>query len=414
LNYSTSVDILAHMIGKLPVTIKSDTAESGKILSTYVANNIVEFRTEPMMTSVKDNLQHIEFAVIPANYYWNSTDSITIQQKWGFFVTKLLQSTAFGSQINKDVPGTSADIKDIKKLSSIDEKIAAVYNLVQKNVRWNNDDDFSTANIIEAWNNKTGSKSEINLLMANLLGKVGINAYPLLVSTRENGKIDLNFPGYGQFNGTDVLIDDGNLNYVLDATQKFQSYKISPYDVLNRYALLVEKEKFKWLFITDNRPLIKNAISVKAAIDSTGVMTGEVRIAYYDYAKADVLRKAKDATEDDSKDLLQDDATDLKIDSLKEENEDDVLKPLIKTFHFTLEMQQTGDFYFLDPFFLSPFRKNPFRDSVRYTDVDFGCNQYYGINMFISLPANIAAAELPANKEIRLADSSFSFGRMVA
>lgn len=413
LTYPTALDVVTRITGSLPLINTTDTSWKQIISNSFTASNIKAFTPEPMMTSLNDNLQKIEFAITPYNHYWMIRDSFTLQDKWGYLIYSLLRSPLFGTQIQANVPGTGDDISRIKNLPSTADKVKAVYDLVTHNIRWNKSDYFSNTDLAGTWQSKSGSKTEINLLLLNLLQKTGVHAYPLLVSTRENGKTNIDFPDFGQFSGTDVLVEDGDTHFVLDGTLSHQSYKLPPYNILNRYALIIDKKQCKWIYVNDKRPLLKNFVSVKAELDSTGILKGEVRINYHDYAKADVLTRKSDE-ESTSKDLLQSDINDIKIDSVKQMNIDDPELPLIKAFAFTLSMNQTGKFYFLDPFFLSPFKKNPFTSNVRKTEVDFGCNQYYSVNMYITLPPNITVSDLPTNKEIILADSSFSFARFTA
>ena len=110
----------------------------------------------------------------------------------------------------------------------------------------------------------------MNILLLNLLRRVGIKSLPILVSTRENGKSDNTFASLGQFNNVDVLTAETDNMYILDCTQKGLSYKLPPENVLNSKAFIVDPELDKWIFISDSRILMKNEINVYATLDSNG------------------------------------------------------------------------------------------------------------------------------------------------
>ncbi|HWB25097.1 MAG TPA: DUF3857 domain-containing protein [Chitinophagaceae bacterium] len=387
-----------------------DTSLNNDITERFVMTNIPAFKFEPFMTSPRDNLQRLEFGIIRSWYL----AGLSVNDKLAGINLFLLHSPYFGDQFNRDVPGIEKQIDSIKQFSYAD-KIKAVYNLVRNTVKWDGTYDFLANNAEDTWRTKKGSSGDINIMMLNFLKKASVQCFPLITSTTDNGRIDMQYGSIDQFNCVVVIAIDGNTSYILDATQKYQPYTVPPYSILNNYGLVIDSKQCRWLRIEDKRPLMRNVVNIKADIDSAGVMHGTASEYFYDYAKVDILTPSNSNEDNDAgKDLLQQNIVDLKIDSLKEENKDDDNRPLIRRFSFTLEMQQTGDFLFLDPLFLSSFRKNPFTDSVRHYDIDFGCNQSYSVSMYITLPHNIEASELPPNKEIRLADTSFAYGRFTA
>lgn len=426
LEYDNTVRIFMHLNTVNPLEQKIDTIGMDKdapgvaayfyssVTRAYTMRDVPAFRVEPLMTSVKDNLQRIEFSVSPSRGF---AAYISVAAKWGFFVKDLVSSDEFSGQFKKDISGTALKLDTIKKLPSAGEKIAAVCQWVEKTIKWNGDesvyaDDIDDLNSV--WASTRGSNTEINLIMLNLLKKAGLHCSPILISTNSHGKVDMEFPSISQFNGMDVYIKDGARYYIVDGTQVYQSYKIPPYNILNNYALVVDDDESRWIHVSDERQLMRNVINIKADIDSNGVMRGQVFEYFYDYARVDMLSNSSRQEDDIDKDFLERNVSGIKVDSVIQQDAYDVEKPLVKSFNFKLDMEQTGDYYFLDPFFLSSFRKNPFTDSLRRTDIDFGCNQYYSVGMYITMPGNMVASDIPANKEIRLADSSFSFGRFTA
>lgn len=380
----------------------------------FTLNNVHSFRPEPMMSSVKDNLQRVEFAFLPGNRYIDFNDD---ESRWGFYNRALL-NYVFRSQIVSSVPGTEALIDSAKKILSKADKVNFIYQAVKRNVNWDQNQSFYPDDVKAAWNSRSGNSAEINLTILNLLKKCGVESYPVLVSTRGNGKPDPGFVSLGQFDGLDVLILDSTGFYLLDGTQKHISYKTTPYNILNRDAFLMDTFEHKWVNITDGRPLMKTNIAVKAELDHNAELKGDAHISYYDHAKANKLedqdkKKTDEEKEEEDKEFIQKDFADLIIDSLKEENADDELLPLVHKFRFTYKLSSTNDYFFLDPFFLSSFRKNPFGDSIRRTDIDMGSNQSYTIYLHLTIPEEFFIEELPQNILIRSIDSSMLFKREV-
>ncbi len=385
------------------------------MLRKYTMYNVPSFRIESLMSSVKDNLQRAEFLVIPQG---RSFFSIHFDPSalWPLFNAELLSAPFFGGQFNKVIEGTQNTVDSINKLHNDGEKINAVYEYVKKNVQWDKEQTFYADDINDVWKNKTGNSAEINLIILNLLRKAGVYSYPLLISTRENGSLDMGFPNMGQFNGVDVLVSDSNSNYVLDGVLQYQSYKIPPFNILNRKGLVIDNDESRWVTIGDIRQLMNTTVSAKGDVDSNGVLHGEAVITFKDYARAEKIKEEKspeESNQEKEKDFLQGEQVDFKIDTLKKENENDILKPLLYKIKFHYTLSNTGDIYFINPFFFSMFRKNPFTDSVRHTDIDFGCRQYNAASIYITVPKNFSVEDIPKSETILTEDSSILFSHEV-
>jgi len=58
-------------------------------------------------------------------------------------------------------------------------------------------------------------------------------------------------------------------------------------------------------------------------------------------------------------------------------------------------------------------KKNPFSDSIRFSDIDFGCNQSSDVRIRIKIPGSISIESLPGNASIQKQDSAISFERNI-
>ena len=73
-------------------------------------------------------------------------------------------------------------------ISVQNERIAAVFNYVKSNVKWNDFKGYSCNDgVKKAYKDKVGNTAEINLMLTAMLRFAGFNANPVLVSTRDNG-----------------------------------------------------------------------------------------------------------------------------------------------------------------------------------------------------------------------------------
>jgi len=396
-------------------TIEQRTEETkkgyyGTTKKIYFRDNIVSFQPEPFMSSSKDNLLKIVFLLIPRSNFF--VDAITSEKSmWRFAGNRLMRSPYFGGQIDKPVPGTEKLIDSARAIANIADRISFLYEAVKKRVPDKAEQTLYPNDIVEAWNNKAGNTAEINLLLLNLLKKAGVVSYPLLVSTREHGKVDMNFPSIGQLNGVDVLAADSDHVYVMDASLKYQSFHNPPLNILNRNAFLLQDDDMKWVAIDDPRPLLRQNLTIQGILKEDGSIEGTAYWLHYDYAKSLMLDSS---LEEEKEDRFYDKKPEgLDIRSVTFEDADDDNKPLLQKMDFTYVPQQTGDFYFINPQLLSLEKQNPFVKETRNTDIDLGCNQELSLKLHLALPTGFQVEAIPKNIIVRAPDTSFFFKRVV-
>lgn len=382
--------------------------------NSYYKENIPSFKAEPLMTSKADNHIKMVFFHFPVSSpLINSiTNPLVI---WSFIGDYMLESTQFGGQIKKQIPGTDKITDTAKQLGSVREKIKYLYNAVKRHFPGNQEQSYETDDLTEVWKEQSGTSAEINLILLNLLHKLKIKSYPLMVSTRNNGMVDKSFPSFGQLNGIDAIamIDSSNY-YLLDATLENQPIDCPPYNILNREALLLQHGNIQWFMVSDGRSLYKQTSSIICDINSNGLIEGGASIQHYNYAKQYVLDTATDKEDRPEEKFFNTKTQGLVISSAEKalsENEED---PLFETINFTYEPQQTNEFYFYNPSFMLPLPSNPFTSEKRATNIDFGCNQELITALQISLPALFEKDHLPSSISVMTPDSSLIFNRKVS
>jgi hypothetical protein len=392
---------------------KHKNSSDNEEIVSFTRRNIHSFRPEPLMFSLSDNVERVEFSLSPRSYLHSSflsNDAKMEMQNLG-----LLLSQSFGYQCNAPIGGTEHLVDSVKRLFRKEDRIAALYQYIQKNVEFNGEQTFYCDDVQGCWKARSGSSAEMNILLLNLLLKSGIKCVPLLVSTHDNGNPDRDFPTISQFNGVDVLVKDSLLYYVVDCTQKRLSYRMPPYNVLNSNAYIVDAFLHGWIFIVDSRFLLKTEATIDAEMDSAGNLKGTARIWDMGFAKTANLealeKKESKSAEDESAE--NDNIPGLVIDTVAIELNNAIGDTLVRTIRFRFQPASSGNFYFVNPYLFFGFKKNPFKDSARYSDIDFGCNQSIRIRMRIQLAGNVLAEGLPGSISIQKQDSTISFKRNV-
>lgn len=392
-------------------TIQQDKEDLAKnrVKRVYQRENIKSFRPEPFMTSYKDNLLKVVFLVMPKGGVLMDM-MMNPQFVWRTAGQGFLISSYYGKQIKKIIPGTEQLIDSAKKISSVSGTINFLYKEVKKRLPAKVEQTLDADDIIDAWNNKSANSTETNLIFLNLLEKANIKCYPILVSTRENGLVNTNFPSPGQLNGLDVVAVDSNKVYIMDASSKYQSFKNPPYNIMNRQGFLLIPNDMKWVTITNEDPLLKQNTNILATFKDSGTIEGDALLLSYDYAKSAAL----DSSDEDEKDdqFFDKKTQGLKIVSVTQKDAEDDTEPLTQNIKFSYEPQSSGDFFFINPQFLFLKKDNPFIKDTRNTDIDFGSNQQFSFSFMLIIPDTYQIEQLPQNMFVRAPDTSFFFKRI--
>jgi len=381
--------------------------------ASWYMENVPAFKVEPYMTSRIDNRIRMVFFHFPISNSMISTITNPVFV-WSMVGEHMLEDAEFGGQIKKQIRGTDKIIDSAKALSSVGEKIKFVYAAVKRRFPGDKDISREIKDLNDAWKDQTGTTGEINLILLNLLGKLKVKSYPLLVSTRSNGMVDKYFPSFGQLNSVvAVAMIDSSHYYLLDASLSHQSIDCPPVNILNREALLLRAGNIQWFMIEDQRPLFKQIANIMCDITKEGILEGGASLQHYNYAKQYVLDTA-DETDKRNENFLSKKTPGLKIVSSEKtltESEED---PLYETINFTYEPEQTNEFYFFKPSFLFQIPGNPFVSEKRSTDIDFGYNQEIITSLQISFQPSFEKDHLPGSIKLISPDSSLIFTRMVS
>lgn len=385
---------------------------------TWSFKNINSFKDEPYATSRKDNIQRIRF-ILSAIKLSAHGKLRPLGTSWLVLGHDLAISEDFAPELIQDLADPDNIVTEAKKLKTDEEKIAYVFAKVKGAVKWNKEDAwYPFDGVKKTWEKKTGNSTEINLILYRFLKKAGINCFPLFVSTRENGKINTGYPEINSFNKMVVSVTTANKKaYTLDASNKYNSWTTTPFDVLNTTGFFLDpafNASALLIPIKDNNPSRK-IVFVNAQIKPDGKLDGQVQINRFNYNRVNSLQDYDELGEKKYLDELRDNDNSLKITSYKRENVEKDTLPLTETAEFQLELAGSDENYiFINPNLFSSFRRNPFLNESRIAAIDFGSVNYHAINGLYKIPQGYKVESLPKATSLMMPDTSITFKRIVA
>ena len=411
----TELEITAQEFNTSTIEEKTEKNRSGT-LKTYTLNKVPALRDEPFMTCKRDYLQRMEIKPVAVTIQGRRQ---IIARSWGSLFNYLMSDSDFGVQLTKSIPRTS-DLDDmLKSLRDPYEKMLTIYHYVQKNMEWNGFSNiWAREGVRAAWKEKKGTSGEINLILVNLLKDASLEASPILVSTRNHGRVNPVNPGPNQFDKVMAFVVIKERMYILDATDKYTSPKLIPWDVLNSDGLVLEYktgwDNWGWQTLTDDNEIFKDIVVVNGSIDEKGELSGDATVTSYDYSRAKRLPTLKEGKEKLLDKFFNASNPSLHIDTMMIENEKADTMPLIQKINFTQNLSTSGDYKYFTTNIFTGLEKNPFTADKRYSDISFGANQQFVIAESFFIPDGYSFDEMPKNIRMMLPDTSVVFTRVIA
>jgi Domain of Unknown Function with PDB structure (DUF3857)/Transglutaminase-like superfamily len=388
----------------LPV---KETTEGINQTKRFIMTSIPGLDREPFMSSSKDYLQRIDFQLRAINGQPRMTT-------WPLLTEQLLENENFGLQIKKNVYKNTELPNRIKSISNDHEKLSAIVDFVKKEVTWNGKSYFVTdEGIKNALDKHSGNSADMNLLLVSLLRDAGLKAYPLLVSTRNNGKVNATYPFLYQFNDVYVYAEINQTPYIIDATNYSNPPFLVPWDVQFTEGFLVDKELGQFVPLGDIKHRFRLIASILGEITTEGKIKGTANVVAYEYAKNERLTTLRKSEKDYLEEYFSSPHPEFKFDSLTYKNEKNDTLPLENMVQFQGSLSGSGEYLFYSPNFLMELEKNEFISDKRFTDIEFGYMQYYNMFTTLRFPTGFELEELPKNIRMILPDTSITLQRFV-
>ena len=397
----------------MPIS-KEKSEIHGDNVYKFMMANIPAIREEPFMSSEQDYVQRLELNVISI---FTIDRFLVLSNTWSSLVRELQGNEDFGEQLTKFIPRTDTLRQLMDKGDSPHEKMANIFYYVRNHMDWNGNAGIWAQNgVLTAWENKKGNSGDINLILINLLRSAGIPASPLLVSTHGNGIINQLTPRYRQFDNVMAYVKINQQIYVLDASDKYASPNLVPWDVMFTYGIVIEKQgsnEWRWCSLWNENQIFNNVIVLNADIDQEGIMKGASTVYSLGYARSRRIRVLKSGKEKFIEKYCTTENPEIKVDSVTFKNESIDTLPMEQNIYFAQTLNSTGDYRFFKTNPFTGYETNPFTSDTRFSDIFFGANQKFTLVVNINLPEGYELEGLPKNTTMIMPDTSIILRRIL-
>ena len=376
----------------------------------YVMKNVPPMVEEPFISTMEDYRakiihQYKAFQVPP-----NAPHNYIVD--WNSFVERMHEDSDWGGQIRM-LNTYKKELGEITNETASDlNNMVAIYDYVRKTLNWNGlYRVFPTTNLSSAFKRKDGNSSDINMLLTYFLQKAGLESYPVMISTRLHGTIDMAFPILNQFNSViNLTVIDGK-NYFLDATDPLRPYNLLDETDIYGVGLVINKYEFNWIPIS-NTFKSKELVSATINLSVDGEMSGSIEGSQTGYYALDSRTSLiKNGKEEFFNNEINDGGSASELTIEKVDFENDVNKPLMYKIGIesSAYSQVSGDMIYIKPMLFMAYDQNPFKTEKRDYPVNFGYSrdQTYMLNM--TIPEGYEVVEIPVAIKSVLPDNGGVF-----
>lgn len=377
-------------------------------VSTYGYSNLPALKDdEPFITTIDDYRAHIWFL---QDF---DLQSLTDTVGWQAVSHSLAFLDAFGLQYLDSLANLNiwkAFQKTIEQDTLVDSLLLPekILHFVRNNIKWNGAfERASQQGVDHAFAQGNGTSADINLALISIMRRYNIKAYPMLLSTRDNGEPILHFPYIKQFNTVVAYVINGKDRLLLDATNPYYSVNQLHANCYNKKGWVVRIGDPFW---ADIRPPEESATWFgELALNESGEASGKFTInvtgetAAYWRQKIEVSNNKSDFIKKE----FAPDYPEATLDSILFTNLTDFDNPLQISFRCKIPNTATAlnDFLYVTPILDFLIQKSPFTSITRKYPVSFiaPLKSHYVLNLV--LPEGYVVEELPEKARIVLPDN---------
>jgi len=396
-----------YVSGQKRVYFGNSTIEG--FMGTWTGNEIPAYREEPFSTGSEDYYARIGFELskisVPGYYFEE------VSPTYSRLSEKLLERDDFGGYTDKAgiVKKKSLELK--AEGGTETEILRRIYSWVTGYMMWTGYSDFTASAVMsKVYNDARGNAADINLMLLSMLRYAGLQADPVIMSTREHGLLNPFFALLRRFNHVVVKATADGKDYLVDATDPHRPFSMLPVECLNGQGWVVSSFGGYWVNL-NNGEHFGESVTLDLALDEAGNLAGTA-VNVYDSYDAWMVRKFCSLQGTDTyRDFFQDANSHWRISALELENLENLEEPVTERVELTVQnaADAGSGILYLNPILTGRMESNDFYADERISMIDLACPDLRKYNCTIMIPDGWKVAELPQQVMIQMDGGGASF-----
>ena len=384
--------------------INHDFNTNDKIIK-IVENNVPALKNEPYVNNIYNYAAGLQLEVASLSaptlgLYENYTTS------WEEVAKDIMMNSSFGGELRK-TSHLKDDISILKsELTNFSTKVVGSLEYVKSKIKWNGNYDKYTENgLRKAYSEGVGNCADVNLTLVAVLRELGLNANPVLVSTRSNG-IPI-FPTNRGFNYVIAVVETDEGKIVLDASEKYSLPNILPLRAMNWNGTIVRDDKTIGFVKLSSSKVSRKIARLNYKITEDGIVEGVNRITYENYSSLAYRNENGNLKEEIIISNIEQLNNDLEVLNFRVSNLNSVSKPVVEMYKFEIEdgAELIGDYIYIKPMLFLSNNESPFKLDTRKYPIDFGFPWEEKVTVGIQIPEGYVIESIPESLAIGLRDN---------
>ncbi|MEY8848006.1 DUF3857 domain-containing protein [Psychroserpens sp. XS_ASV72] len=359
-------------------------------------DNIPPLKNESYVDNLRNYQAKIIMELVQIDFPGEQLKNLSTS--WEKVTKTIYNSQEFGEQLRKD-RYYKDDIDALLSSAQTNDpiqKAGLVYNFVKSKVKWNDYYGYFTdQGVTKAYKEGVGNIGDINLMLTSMLRYVGLDANPVLISTKNNG-----IPLVPTRNGFNYVVSavsfDGGI-VLLDASRKFCTANIMPVNTLNWMGRMIREDGSSgWINLVPSMSS-KESVSLNVKLNEDLSASGKARHQYTNYQAKNIRNRFNNMGDDQIAESIASGNGEIEISELEVEHLYDLNEPVNESYSYVLDnaMEDIGGNLYVKPMLFLTSEENPFKADTRVYPIDFvyPISDSYRIN--VMLPEGYAIESLP-------------------
>lgn len=402
---------MSHSTGSLTYTTSSDNMSRPSSCKTNIylctGQNLPALKKDDFVWNERDYM--IKVTAELKSYASSGGNYREVKKTWEQVDNLLMQHSEFGMRLNdhskfRDELAASG----IAEKTDLKEKVIATFKMLRQKLAWNGEYELLAHPASEVVKKGSGTSGDLNMMLINMLGDVGIQAYPVVLSTRRHGRLPQTYPSLNKLNTFIVAVPNGTSWLYLDASSADGDVNALSPNLYVEQARLIQKGKpGQWVNLQKVGEA-RSQITVVASISPEGVMNGKRAALYSGNAALNERRAFRQAADSAAFIAKKSAEKGIEISSCQMTGHREYAASVKEEMQFTKQGEATSDHIYISPFTDFPIHGNPFLEAERLLPVEFPCKETFSITIRLTLPEGWKLEDEPKSTKISTEDKSIS------
>jgi hypothetical protein len=358
-------------------------------------------KPEPYTTTLRNHLSKIEFQL--AGVHANGFDR-TYRTTWNELGDELLKQDKFGGSLGGHNRWMDDGMKEVVAgVADPRLKLRRLFAYVRDHFDCNGVEGlYMSQSLKKVWEDKKGNVADINLLLTAICRHEGMDAAPVILSSRQHGYAVRDYPLVSDYNYVITRVLLGDSVFLLDASKPYTGFGQLPELCYNGWARAIDSSYAEIPLFPDS--VTETRLTTVRLVNTDSGYTGTYNRTDGVFESMNVRNRLRKTTVDEYFESLRKTMADYK--QMGEYGFDSLGVPEAPlSWHYRMKYDFTQGTIYFNPIFHERFNSSPFSSPVRHYPVEmpFCIHNDYVLDM--DIPKGYRVDQLPKSKRVLMGDN---------